>query len=80
MKSLNRWIALIAAMTLFGSSTPRLDGLTYCTDAGGCGYQECRTVPCLSPVIALSAIALAAIIAVALQKSKGSSDHAHSHC
>lgn len=42
---------------------------------GGCGYQECRRAPCITPCVALGAIALAAIIAVAIQNS--SCDHAH---
>lgn len=44
-------------------------------DAGGCGYQECRRAPCIAPCIALGAIALAAIIAIAIQNS--SCDHGH---
>lgn len=42
---------------------------------GGCGYEECRRAPCIAPCVALGAIALAAIIAVAIQNS--SCDHSH---
>ena len=49
----------------------------YSTEVGGCGYEECRQSPCLTPAIALGAIALVAIVAVALQDSHSSHGHCH---
>lgn len=47
----------------------------YVSTTGGCGYEECRGIPYLIPLITFSAIAIAVIIVVALQQSSGSSGH-----
>jgi hypothetical protein len=79
MNRMKQYIALIATMTMLGASAQSLDAAVYCTDAGGCGYEECRTAPCLAPAIALGTIALAAIVAVVVQNSHGGNGHCHAH-
>lgn len=70
MKNLKKWIAAtVIASTLFSFT-----GAHSATYVGGCGYQQCRQAPALAPAIALGAIAIAAIVAVAVQNSK------HGHC
>lgn len=59
------------------ASPSRLPAEEYCTDVGGCGYQQCRSCPVLAPAVALAVATLAAIIAVALQTNN--SPHSHSH-
>ncbi|MBA3957625.1 MAG: hypothetical protein H0X51_04415 [Parachlamydiaceae bacterium] len=76
MKALKRFIALATVAAMFGTSAHSLNAAEYCYDTGGCGYEECRQAPCLTPAIALGAIALIAIIAVAVQNS---SHHGHGH-
>lgn len=79
MKKLKKFIATTALMAMIGSSAHNLSA-DYCSDTGGCGYEECRRAPCLTPAIALGAIALVAIIAVALQHGgHGHGHHGHSH-
>ena len=94
MKDLKKIFALSIAMAML-SSIPSAHAecpndqaetgypcVEYSTDAGGCGYQECRRAPCIAPAIALGTIALIAIIAVAVQNSHGGGghDHAHNEC
>lgn len=43
----------------------------YVSTTGGCGYNECRQIPYLLPLVTFSAIALTVIIVVALTKSSG---------
>lgn len=75
MKHLKKLIALGTLMAMV-SGTVNAD---YCqTDTGGCGYEECRSAPCIAPCCALGILALVAIIAVIIQNN-GSSGHAHSH-
>ncbi|MCB1148934.1 MAG: hypothetical protein KDK48_02115 [Chlamydiia bacterium] len=47
---------------------------TYC---GGRGYTQYRTCPNLAPGVALGIIALAAIIAVAVQNTNNEHGHCH---
>jgi hypothetical protein len=47
----------------------------YVSTTGGCGYNECRQIPYLLPLIVFSAVALTVIIVVALSKSSGHSSH-----
>lgn len=79
MKTIKKMVALFAAIAMLGTATNKLEAATYSTDAGGCGYEECRTAPCLSAAIALGTIAAAAIIAVAIQNSNGKGHHGHCH-
>ncbi|MEC7838402.1 MAG: hypothetical protein VX777_00010 [Chlamydiota bacterium] len=65
-------IVTLAAMAVSGSASADCYD-----DCGGCGYEECRRAPCIAPCVALGAIALAAVIAIAIQNS--SCDHSHSN-
>lgn len=50
----------------------------YCTDTGGCGYEENCRASYIAPAVALTTIAVVAIVAVAVQNPKGSSS-SHFH-
>lgn len=77
MKSFKKFVASVAlAAMLVTTSGANASSCCY-EDLGGCGYDECRRAPCIAPAVALGAIALAAIIAVAVQNSSCSG---HSHC
>lgn len=71
---LKRWTATFIAITLC-SRVGSLEAQACYT--GGCGYQECRTCPSMTPAIALGAIALVAIIAVAVQNTNQKHGHCH---
>ena len=75
MKHLKKLIALAATAAMF--SCQSASAANYSSDCGGCGYEECRQSPCLTPAIALGTIALVAIVAVALQDSHSSHGHCH---
>ena len=85
MKKIKKLIAAIAAAAMVFGSAQNLDanqcaGGTeqFCTELAGDGYQECCQAPCLTPAIALGAIALVAIIAVAVSNSDhGRNTHCH---
>ena len=47
-----------------------------CND-DGCGYEDCRRAPCLSPTYALGTVVLVAV--VTLLATNGNSHHYHSH-
>lgn len=75
MKTLRK---LIAAATLMAVVTSAADlNADVCVDTGGCGYAESCCSPCLTPAIALGAIAIVAIIAVAVQNRHGGHGHDH---
>lgn len=75
MKHLRKLVVLgLLAATLTKESA---EAATYSSDTYGCGYEECRQAPCLTPAIALGTIALVAIVAVALQDSHSSHGHCH---
>lgn len=74
MKHLNKIIVLGLIAALFSHDSA--EAANWSTDTGGCGVEDCRQAPCLTPAIALGTIALVAIVAVALQDSHSS----HSHC
>ena len=78
MKILNKIAATSLLITMI--STSCLHSAEYCTEVAGCGYEECKSAPCLTPAIALGAIALVAIVAVAIQNSDKGHCHGHSHC
>lgn len=71
---LKKLVAATALTAMIVSSSASADEVCYDT-CGGCGYEECRRAPCIAPCVALGAIALAAIIAVAIQNS--SCNHSH---
>lgn len=70
-----RLVTLFAVTALLTTHTQSLQADSCYT--GGCGYQECRQCPCLTPAIALGAVALVAIIAVAVQNTNNKHAHAH---
>ncbi len=75
MKTVKRLCAALTVAAMVVSGSANADS---CYDScGGCGYEECRRAPCIAPCVALGAIALAAIIAIAIQNS--SCDHSHSN-
>lgn len=76
MKFAKKFLALgLAVATLCSSSQLKAD--EYCIDTGGYCYEDCRRAPCITPAIALGAVALVAIIAVAIQNSNNGSGHCH---
>lgn len=78
MKSFQKIVAATAVVAMMGMGSAHAE--RYASTTGGCGYNECRTAPCLAPAIALGTIALIAIIAVAVSNSgSGSGSHSHSH-
>ncbi len=75
MKMLRKMCAALALSAMMMSGNVHANN---CYDScGGCGYEECRRAPCIAPCVALGAIALAAIIAIAIQNS--SCNHSHCH-
>ena len=63
---------------LFTSSP---DAVEYCTDTGGCAYEDAYQSCCIAPAIAFALIAIAGIIAVGVHnRSSSSHNHNHSHC
>lgn len=74
MKKMIAMLTVIALLCPFANQGYAANA-SYC---GGNCYQECRTAPCIAPAVALGVIALAAIIAVAVQKSNNEHGHCHS--
>jgi len=82
MKRIKQFVTLASLLAMLGTSAHNLsaeDCAVNVTDAGGYGYEQCRRVPSLAPAIALGAVALAAIIAVAVQNSSHHSHSSHLH-
>lgn len=75
MKHAKKLIVLGLICSMFSRETA--EAANWSSDTGGCGYEECRQAPCLTPAIALGTIALVAIVAVALQDSHSSHGHCH---
>lgn len=78
MKNTKRLFAAAILMTMLCSSLTSLNAEEYCADNGGCGYTECCRTSSLAPAIALGTIAVAAIVAIAVQNTSGHA-HCHSH-
>lgn len=72
----NRIVGVLIVFTMLFSSAGCLNAEDY-TYTGGRGYTQYRTCPNLAPGIALGVIALAAIIAVAVQNSNNEHGHCH---
>lgn len=77
MSKLTRLVGFSLIVLMAWASSQNANATEYAYDTAGCGYEQCRQAPCLTPAIALGAIALVAIIAVAVQNS---SHHGHGHC
>lgn len=75
MFSFKKFTALATAAILLSTNISALSAQEY-VYTGGNGYIEYRSVPSITPKVALTAVALAAIIVVALQNSN---EHGHSH-
>ena len=75
MKTIKKMVSLAIATAVFCSNPSPLEAQACYT--GGCGYQECRTCPSMTPAIALGAVALVAIIAVAVQNTNTKHGHCH---
>ncbi len=73
-----KFIALLTAVAMLFSTTGMLGAADY-TYCGGRGYCDYRTAPNLAPGIALGIIALAAIIAVAIQNTNNEHGHCHTN-
>lgn len=71
------WIGVVAVLALSLSPINKTFAQIQCTHTGGCGYQECRRAPCITPAVAFATIALIAIIAIAVQNSGGVGAHSH---
>jgi hypothetical protein len=65
------------AFSLVSFSLSRLEGVTYVTDTGGYAYDEARAVTNLAPAIALGTVAIAGVIAIAVQNSHDCSSSSH---
>lgn len=80
MRLIKKVLFSAIAFAMLGGPALQAQNCSYSTSTGGCGYIECRRAPCITPAVALGTIALVAIIAVAVQNSRPSTAHAHSHC
>ncbi len=78
MNFIKKLVALAAAVAMTGLCTQRLEAVTYVTDTGGYAYDESRAATNIAPAIALSTVALVAVIAIAVQNSHDSTTvHGH---
>lgn len=75
----NKFIFCFILIVLALSTKPQLEAITYVTDTGGCAFDEARAVANLAPAIALGTVAVAGIIAIAVQNSHGRSSSSSSH-
>jgi hypothetical protein len=72
--------ATMSVLILAGSGQLNAQGPGYGSDCEGCGYEQACCAPSISPAIVVGAIAIAAIIAVAVQNDpSGHHHHHHSH-
>lgn len=76
MKKWKRLVALLTVSTLLYTTTP--EAIEYCTDTGGCAYEEAYQSCCIAPAIAFAIIAIAGIIAVGVH-NRGDSSSIHAH-
>lgn len=78
MKLKNKFIGLATLMAMLGTSAAPLAADDCCPAPEGCGYNDCCESSCLTPAIALGAIAAVAIIAVVVTDPFGHHHHGHS--
>lgn len=80
---MSKFKKMIAATTLFvmafGSVNTDLGAQEYCTQAGGCGYEDSICTPSLTPYIALGTVVVVAIVALAVRHHGHHHSHAHTH-
>lgn len=78
MTSLKRWVTLIVLSVMITTASNNVNAREYCTDTGGCAYEDAYQSCCIAPAIAFALVAIAAIIAVGVHnRSHSSHDHAH---
>lgn len=75
MKLLKKSITLLTCSAMLCMSSS--DAIEYCTDTGGCAYEDAYQSCCIAPAIAFALIAIAGIIAVGVHNRSGCS---HAHC
>lgn len=81
MTKLKKLITVFVILTTMGLTSQKgLQAVTYVTDSGGFAYDESRAATNLAPAIALSTVALAGIIALAVQNSHDSSSSSSHSC
>lgn len=77
MIRLNKWVASLALASMVCMSChDEAAAREYCTDAGGCAYEEAYQSCYIAPAVALALVAIAAIIAVGVH-NRSHSDHDH---
>lgn len=76
---MKKMISLMTLIAMMSSFTTKGEAAIFCESTGGCGYEECRAATCLAPAIALSTVALLAIVAVIVQNRDSGNSHSHSH-
>jgi hypothetical protein len=79
MKVWKKLISLITAITIVTTSITNLEAREYCTDAGGCAYEEAVQSCCMVPALTFAIVAIAGIIAVGVQNRGGGHGHGHAH-
>lgn len=79
MRAWKKWVSLITIATFATTSMTNLDAREYCTDAGGCAYEEAVQSCCMVPALTFAIVAIAGIIAVGVQNRGGHHGHGHSH-
>lgn len=75
MKLLKKTIVLMTCASMLSMQSS--DGIEYCTDTGGCAYEDAYQSCCIAPAIAFALVAIAGIIAVGVH-NRSSSSHSHS--
>ncbi|ADI37967.1 putative membrane protein [Waddlia chondrophila 2032/99] len=55
------------------------EGIEYCTDTGGCAYEDAYQSCCIAPAIAFALVAIAGIIAVGVHNRSSSSHTTNAH-
>lgn len=82
MDLFKKLVVLITVCAMFAGLTNKAEAVTYVTDTGGCALDHSRAATNLAPAIALSTVAIVAIIAIGVQNSHGhssSSSSSHGH-
>ena len=74
MNKLKKLVAIVTMVATMGTSAAVLNADSCGTDCG-CAYDDCRSAPCISPTVALGAVAVAAIITIVVHNRKKSSSH-----
>jgi hypothetical protein len=76
---IRKFCLLLTITSLIQVSTQHIEAVTYVTDTGGYAFDQSRSATNLAAGIALSTVALAGIIAIAVQNSHGSHSSSNGH-